>query len=382
MALAEPTLAARIARRATRARSPAPFPSSRTSRPRPCAMIGGRSTRRPGRAYLIGVTGPARRRQEHARRSADGRVPHRPGRRSACSPSIRRARTPAARSSAIACACRRTPRTRACSSAAWRRAGIWAAWRARRRKPRIVLDAAGFDVVIIETVGVGQDEVDIVRTADIAIVTVVPGAGDDVQALKAGIMEIADIFVVNKADREGADRTAASIEAMLSLEEWPSGAWRPPVLRTVATTGAGVPELVATIDRFRAGTGDAAGRAAAGPRRMAAPRDPRPAVHAASRARGARAGRVRDACSAASRRARLDRVRGGEPVLARALELGVGRATLDHVGVAVPEAAAYVALLLDALRARDRRARGRRAASRAVRRGRGRDHRTGRAALA
>ena len=87
----------------------------------------------------------------------------------------------------------------------------------------IVLDAAGFDVVIIETVGVGQDEVDIVRTADISIVTVVPGTGDEVQALKAGIMEIADIFVVNKADREGADRTAASIEAMLSLETPPDG---------------------------------------------------------------------------------------------------------------------------------------------------------------
>ena len=97
--------------------------------------------------------------------------------------------------------------------------------------------------VIIETVGVGQDEVDIVRTADVAIVTLVPGAGDEVQALKAGIMEIADIFVVNKADREGADRTAASIETMLSLEEWPADAWRPPVLRTVATTGPGSPEL-------------------------------------------------------------------------------------------------------------------------------------------
>ncbi len=83
----------------------------------------------------------------------------------------------------------------------------------------MVLDAAGFDIVIIETVGVGQDEVDIVRTADVSIVTMVPGAGDEVQALKAGIMEIADIFVVNKADREGADRTAASIEAMLTLEQ-------------------------------------------------------------------------------------------------------------------------------------------------------------------
>ena len=115
----------------------------------------------------------------------------------------------------------------------------------------LLLDAAGFDYVVIETVGVGQDEVDIVRTADISIVTMVPGTGDEVQALKAGIMEIADIFVVNKADREGADRTAASIEAMLSLEQWPSEAWRPPVLRTVATTGAGVAELVAMIGRFR-----------------------------------------------------------------------------------------------------------------------------------
>jgi LAO/AO transport system kinase len=118
----------------------------------------------------------------------------------------------------------------------------------------IVLDAAGFDVVIIETVGVGQDEVDIVRTADVSVVTLVPGTGDEVQALKAGIMEIADIFVVNKADREGADRTAASIEAMLSLEQAEAGQWRPPVLRTVATTGAGIPELVATIDQFRART--------------------------------------------------------------------------------------------------------------------------------
>jgi LAO/AO transport system kinase len=119
----------------------------------------------------------------------------------------------------------------------------------------LVLDAAGFDHVIIETVGVGQDEVDIVRTADVAVVTLVPGTGDEVQALKAGIMEIADIFVVNKADREGADRTAASIETMLSLEEWPADAWRPPVLRTVATTGSGLADLVAAIDRFRAASG-------------------------------------------------------------------------------------------------------------------------------
>ena len=118
----------------------------------------------------------------------------------------------------------------------------------------VVLDAAGKDIVLIETVGVGQDEVDIVRTADVSIVTIVPGSGDEVQALKAGIMEIADIFVVNKADREGADRTVTSIEAMLSLHSAADGEWRPPVIKTVATTGAGVPELLETIEKFRAHT--------------------------------------------------------------------------------------------------------------------------------
>ena len=116
----------------------------------------------------------------------------------------------------------------------------------------LVLDAAGTDVVLIETVGVGQDEIDIVRTADVSIVTLVPGSGDEVQALKAGIMEIADIFVVNKADREGADRTMASIEANLSLQTFAPGEWRPPILKTEATTGKGVPELLATIESRRA----------------------------------------------------------------------------------------------------------------------------------
>ena len=123
----------------------------------------------------------------------------------------------------------------------------------------LVLDAAGKDVVLIETVGVGQDEIDIVRTADVSIVTLVPGSGDEVQALKAGIMEIADIFVVNKADREGADRTMASIEANLSLQTFPPGEWRPPILKTQATTGEGVPELLATIERFRAHSVDSQG---------------------------------------------------------------------------------------------------------------------------
>jgi LAO/AO transport system kinase len=116
----------------------------------------------------------------------------------------------------------------------------------------LVLDAAGKDVIIIETVGVGQDEVDIIRTADVSVVTLVPGTGDEVQALKAGIMEIADIFVVNKADREGADRLMSAVEMNLALHSYAGGEWRPPVVKTVATTGAGVPELVAAIERFRA----------------------------------------------------------------------------------------------------------------------------------
>ena len=115
----------------------------------------------------------------------------------------------------------------------------------------LVLDAAGKDIVIIETVGVGQDEIDIVRTADVSVVTLVPGAGDEVQALKAGIMEIADVFVVNKADREGADRTVASIEANLSLQTFAAGQWRPPIVKTEATTGKGVPELLGAIEQFR-----------------------------------------------------------------------------------------------------------------------------------
>src|SRR6185295_18249651 len=107
----------------------------------------------------------------------------------------------------------------------------------------LVLDAAGKDIVIIETVGVGQDEVDIVRTADISIVILVPGAGDDVQALKAGIMEIADIFVINKADREGADRLVSVVENQLSLQTFAADEWRPPIVKTEATAGVGLAEL-------------------------------------------------------------------------------------------------------------------------------------------
>jgi LAO/AO transport system kinase len=115
----------------------------------------------------------------------------------------------------------------------------------------LVLDASGKDVIIIETIGVGQDEVDIVRTADVSIVMLVPGTGDEVQALKAGIMEIADVFVVNKADRDGADSLVHSINATLSLQSFAPGEWRPPVIKTQATTDAGTSDLWAEIGRFR-----------------------------------------------------------------------------------------------------------------------------------
>lgn len=115
----------------------------------------------------------------------------------------------------------------------------------------LVLDAAGKDIVIIETVGVGQDEVDVIRTADISIVVLVPGTGDDVQALKAGIMEIADIFVVNKADREGADRLVQSVAANLALQTFAANEWRPPILKTEAINGVGIAELWTAIGSFR-----------------------------------------------------------------------------------------------------------------------------------
>ena len=115
----------------------------------------------------------------------------------------------------------------------------------------LVLDAAGKDFVTIETVGVGQDEVDIVRTADVCVVVLVPGMGDEVQALKAGIMEIADIFAVNKSDRDGADRTVGDIESLLGLHSYKDDDWRPPIVRTQATAGVGIEELDAAIGRFR-----------------------------------------------------------------------------------------------------------------------------------
>src|ERR1700736_4893578 len=114
----------------------------------------------------------------------------------------------------------------------------------------LLLDAAGKQQVLIETVGVGQDEVDIVRLADCVVVMLVPGLGDDIQNMKAGLMEIGDIFVLNKADREGADRLEQQLLAMLSLV-MPRGGWHPPVVRTVATENKGVEELAETVAKFR-----------------------------------------------------------------------------------------------------------------------------------
>jgi len=107
-----------------------------------------------------------------------------------------------------------------------------------------ILDVAGFDVILVETVGVGQSEVDIVRTAHTCFVVLVPGMGDTVQAIKAGILEIADAFVINKADREGADLLQRDLRMLVSLAEPDEGAWEPPILRTIATKGEGVTELV------------------------------------------------------------------------------------------------------------------------------------------
>ncbi len=111
-----------------------------------------------------------------------------------------------------------------------------------------VLDAAGKDPILIETVGVGQDEIEIVKLADISIVVLVPGMGDDVQALKAGIMEIGDIFVINKCDRAGVEKMEHAVSAMLSLSHRTDG-WEPPIVRTIATDGQGIGELIETIGK-------------------------------------------------------------------------------------------------------------------------------------
>ena len=221
----------------------------------------------------------------------------------------------------------------------------------------LVLDAAGKSLVIIETVGVGQDEVDIVRTADISVVVLVPGTGDDVQALKAGIMEIADIFVVNKCDRDGADRMVTSIESNLALQSFGEGEWRPPIVKTEATTGKGVPELWQTIKAFRAHSeGTRAKRLKA--RNEFRLRDllthrfmehveqgaagPRPSSRRSSIASpGARSIRTpRPRISLRERFSREPGTRNLEPQM---------KAVLDHVGIAVSDLQASLAFFRDVL---------------------------------
>lgn len=114
-----------------------------------------------------------------------------------------------------------------------------------------VLDGAGCDVILVETVGVGQSEVEVVGVADTVVVLLAPGMGDGIQAAKAGILEVGDVFAVNKADRDGADATARELRHMIGLGERPAGGWRPPVLKTVASRGEGIDELVEAIDKHR-----------------------------------------------------------------------------------------------------------------------------------
>jgi LAO/AO transport system kinase len=126
-----------------------------------------------------------------------------------------------------------------------------------------VLDAAGCDVILVETVGVGQSEVEVAGLADTTLVLMSPGMGDGIQAAKAGILEIGDLYVINKADRDGADQVRRELRSMLALAERPEGAWSPPIVKTVASRGEGVDEVVAEIERHHAwlaGSGELAAR--------------------------------------------------------------------------------------------------------------------------
>jgi LAO/AO transport system kinase len=115
-----------------------------------------------------------------------------------------------------------------------------------------VLDAAGCDVILIETVGVGQSEVEVAGLADTTLVLLAPGMGDGIQAAKAGILEIGDLYVINKADRDGADALRRDLRSMLALAERDEGSWRPPIVKTVASRPEGLDEVVAEIDKHRA----------------------------------------------------------------------------------------------------------------------------------
>jgi LAO/AO transport system kinase len=207
-----------------------------------------------------------------------------------------------------------------------------------------MLDAAGFDIVVVETVGVGQDEIDIVRLADVCVVTLVPGGGDDVQAMKAGVMEIADVFAINKADLPGADRAAAAIDAMLALD---SRGRRPAVRLVSALTGAGVGDLVEAVEECAARASDRTARRAA----RARDRLQQAMVHATLR-------RLTDRCGATAIDDAAARVGAGEVDPYSAAEDLLQAVmpdrdplpiTLDHVAIATDDWPASVRVLMDVL---------------------------------
>ncbi len=200
-----------------------------------------------------------------------------------------------------------------------------------------LLDAFGFDDIVIETVGVGQDEIEVVQVAHVCVVVLVPFMGDDVQAIKAGIMEIADAYVINKADRDGADRMETHLKTMLSLYD--DGDRDIPVLRTVATRGTGIPELAATIETlFETRSGDAVARRERAQRRVTGLL--RDELHAAFLRRPG----APEALATA-----IDRVleRQADPHAAAAAL--AGSVAVDHLGIAVPSASDALRFWRDAL---------------------------------
>ncbi len=214
----------------------------------------------------------------------------------------------------------------------------------------VILDAAGFDLIVIETVGVGQAEIEISRMADMSIVVTMPGSGDGVQALKAGVMEIADLFVVNKADHAGADRAVGEIEAMLGLTEYGSNDWRPPVLQTRATEGVGVDDVLDTVNRFRDRDGNVAGRrrrarVSAGIRRLVSERFLEHAEH-----RALEPG-VFDRLVDRVVGAELDPYTAADELLDQALRSAraASTAVLDHIGIAVRDLDTALSFYRDAL---------------------------------
>ena len=181
-----------------------------------------------------------------------------------------------------------------------------------------VLDAAGCDVVLVETVGVGQSELEVASLADTTLVLLAPGMGDGIQAAKAGILEVADVLVVNKADRDGADQTVRDLRYTLSLggRHDLAGAWRPPIVRTVAATDTGIDDLVRTIEEHRAWLGSSA---------------------EGHRRRVVRAAREIEAIALAGLRERMGDVRGSAALGALAEQVVAGRTDPFHAATLLLE---------------------------------------------